>query len=119
MASRDHISNNYKESGLLKADTPCLLCNSCFHPTYRCSLTKSIKNKEIQVPLEFCQIHCGRLSESCKNGDCSTFKTKKGKSIDLTCQHKDIHFLLCDKYPCHKISDKYYKINNMKKKTET
>ena len=119
MASRDHISNNYKKSGLLKADTLCLLCNSCFHPTYRCSLTKSIKNKEIQVPLNFCQIHCGRLSELCKNVNFSIFKTKKGKSIDLTCQHKDIHFLLCDKYPCHRISDKYYEIHNMKKKTET
>ena len=53
MASRDQISNKDKESGLLKADTPCLLCNSHFHPTYRCSLTKLIRNKEIQVPLEF------------------------------------------------------------------
>ena len=76
MASGNQISNNYKKSGLLKADTPCLLCNSRFHPTYRCSLTKLIRNKEIQVPLEFCPIHCGRVSESCKNGDCSIFKTK-------------------------------------------
>ena len=119
MGSRNQISNNDKQSDLLRADTICLLCSSRFHPTHRCYLTKLIRDKEIQMPLEFCPIHCGRVSESCKNGDCSTFKTKKGKSIKLTCQHKDIHFLLCDKYPCHKISDKYYKIKNVKKKTET
>ena len=119
MASGNQISNNYKKSGLLKADTLCLLCNSCFHPTYRCSLTKLIRNKEIQVPLEFCPIHCGRVSEPCKNGGCGIFKTKQGKFIDLRCQHKNVHFLLCDKHPCHKISDKYYKINTMKQKTET
>ena len=76
MGSRNQISNNDKESDLLKADTICLLCNSRFHPTYRCSLTKLIRNKEIQVPLEFCPIHCGRVSESCKNGYCSTRRFK-------------------------------------------
>ena len=119
MASGNQISNNYKKSGLLKANIPCLLCNSCSHPTHRCSLTKSIKNKEIQVPLNFCQIHCGRLSELCKNGNCGLSKIKRGKSIDLTCKHKNIHFLLCDKLPCHTISEKYWKIHDIKKKTET
>ena len=119
MASGNQISNNYQKSDLPKADIPCLLCKSCSHSTHQCSLTKSIKDKKIQVPLNLCQIHCGRLSELCKNGNCSIFKTKRGKSIDLTCKHKNIHFLLCDKHPCHKISEKYYKIHDIKKKTET
>ena len=119
MASGNQVSNDYQKSGLPKADIPCLLCNSCSHPTHRCSLTKSMKDKKIHVPLNHCQIHCGRLSELCKNGNCGLFKTKRGKSIDLTCKHKNIHFLLCDKQPCHTISEKYYKIHDIKKKTET
>ena len=119
MGSRNQISNNDKESDLLKADTICLLSSSHFHPTHRCYLTKLIRDKEIQMPLEFCPIHCGRVSEPCKNGGCGIFKTKQGKFIDLRCQHKDVHFLLCDKNPCHKISDKYYKNKYHKTKTET
>ena len=119
MGSKTQISNNDKELSLLKADAMCLLCSSRFDSTHRCYLTKLIRDKEIPMPLKFCPIHCGRASEPCKNGGCGIFKTQQGKLIDLRCQHKDVHFLLCDKNPCYKISDKYYKNKYYKTKTET
>ena len=119
MASENQVLNEYQNPDLPKGDIPCLLCESCSHSTHRCYLTKSIRDRKIQVPLNLCQIHCGRLYALCKNGDCGLIKTKKGQSIDLTCKHKTTHFLLCDKQPCHTISEKYWKIHDIKKKTET
>ena len=115
MASENQVSNEFQKSGLPKADILCLLCESCSHSTHRCYLTKSIRDGKIQVPLNLCQIHCGRLYALCKNGNCGLIKTKRGQSIDITCKHKTTHFLLCDKQPCHTISEKYWKILDTKK----
>ena len=106
-------SNNEKDSAvkaksLFKANPTCFLCNSRLHLAYRCPMTKLIRDKEIQIPLEFCIVHCEKVSEKCRDKLCGLFKTPKGKVIDLTCKHKDRHFLLCNKMPCYSISEKYY-----------
>ena len=114
MNSSSQIPNNEKASSLVKAKSlfkanlTCFLCNSRLHPAYRCPITRLIRDKNIQIPLEFCPIHCDKISETCRDKSCGLFKTPKGKVIDLRCQHKDRHFLLCNKMPCYSISEKYY-----------
>ena len=115
MSSSSQISNNDKASGLLKAkgllkaNTTCFLCSSRLHPTYRCSITRLIRDKNIQIPLGFCPIHCDKISETCRDRSCGLFKTPQGKLIDLRCHHQDMHFLLCNKIPCYTISENYHK----------
>ena len=114
MNSSSQIPNNEKASSLVKAKSlfkanpTCFLCNSRLHPAYRCPITRLIRDNNIQIPLEFCPIHCDKISEKCRDKSCGLFKTPKGKVIDLRCQHKDRHFLLCNKMPCYSISEKYY-----------
>ena len=119
MGSRNQTSNNDKASDLLKANTACFLCSSHLHLTHRCSMTRLIRDKKIQMPLGFCPIHCDKVSEPCKDGSCGLFKTQQGKLIDLRCHHQDVHFLLCNKNPCYTISDKYHKKKYHKTKTES
>ena len=125
MSSSSQIPNNEKASSLLKAksllkaNTTCFLCSSRLHPTYRCSITRLIRDKNMQIPLEFCPIHCDKISETCRDGSCGLFKTPKGKVIDLRCHHKDMHFLLCNKMPCYTISENYHKRKIIKSKTES
>ena len=114
MNSSSQIPNNEKASSLVKAKSlfkanpTCFLCDSHLHPAYRCLITRLIRDKSIQIPLELCPIHCDKISEKCRDKSCGLFKTPKGKVIDLRCQHKDRHFLLCNKMPCYSISEKYY-----------
>ena len=114
MNSSSQIPNNEKASSLVKVKSlfkenlTCFLCNSRLHLAYRCPMTRLIRDKNIEVPLEFCIIHCDKISEKCRDKNCGLFKTPKGKVIDLRCQHKDRHFLVCNKMPCYSISEKYY-----------
>ena len=114
MNPSSQIPNNEKDlsvvkaKSLFKANPTCFLCNSRLHLAYRCPMTKLIRDKEIQIPLEFCIVHCEKISEKCRDKRCGLFKTPKGKMIDLMCKHKDRHFLLCNKMPCYSISEKYY-----------
>ena len=109
MSTSSQIPNNDKAKGLLKANTTCFLCSSRLHPTYRCSITRLIRDKNIQIPLGFCPIHCDKISETCRDRSCGLFKTPQGKLIDLRCHHQDMHFLLCNKMPCYTISENYHK----------
>ena len=104
-------SNNekaVKAESLFKDKPICFLCKSHLHLAYRCPMTKLIRDKEIPIPSGFCMIHCERFSEKCKDNLCGLFETPKGKMIVLTCRHNDRHFLLCNRMPCHSISEKYY-----------
>ena len=63
-------SNNEKDSAvkaksLFKANPTCFLCNSRLHLAYRCPMTRLIRDKNIQIPLEFCIVHCEKISEKC------------------------------------------------------
>ena len=115
MSPSSQIPNNEKASGLLKAEglpkanTICFLCSSRLHPTNRCSITRLIRDKNIQIPLNFCTIHCDKISETCRDKSCGLFKKPQGKLIDLRCHHQDMHFLLCNKIPCYTISENYHK----------
>ena len=106
-------SNNEKDSAvkaesLFKDKPTCFLCNSRLHLAYRCPMTKLIRDKEVPIPSGFCMVHCEEFSERCKDNLCGLVKTPKGKVIVLTCRHNDRHFLLCNRMPCHSISEKYY-----------
>ena len=62
MNSSSQIPNNEKASSLVKAKSlfkanpTCFLCDSHLHPAYRCPITRLIRDKSIQIPLEFCLI---------------------------------------------------------------
>ena len=87
---------------------PCLLCKSPTHPADRCLQTRQLRDRERPVPLNFCEIHCGKIYALCKDKTCALITTRKQKSLDLTCQkHKTKHFLLCNKQPCHTVLEKY------------
>ena len=93
---------------LYKNKPTCFLCKSKLHLAYRCSMAKLIRDEQMPIPLNFCIIHCERFTESCKNNLCGIHETSKGKLISLTCKHKNKHFLLCRKLPCHLISERYF-----------
>ena len=106
-------SNNEKDSAvkaesLFKDKPTCFLCNSRLHLAYRCPMTKLIRDNKIPIPLGFCIVHCEKISDKCRDKLCGMFTTPKKKVIDLTCRHKDRHFMLCNRMPCHSISEKYY-----------
>ena len=97
-----------KAEGLFKDKPTCFLCKSNLHFAYRCSMAKLIRDEKMPIPSEFCMIHCEKFSEKCKNNLCGLYETPKGKLIFLTCKHKNRHFLLCNRMPCHLISERYF-----------
>ena len=99
---------------------PCLLCNSLSHPTNLCSLIRQLRDGVRPVPLNFCEVHCGKIYALCKEEACALITTRQGKSIDLTCkEHKTKHFILCNKQPCHTVSEKYWKLFENRKQVVT
>ena len=101
-------------------DIPCLLCNSLSHPTNRCPQTRQLRDGVRPVPLNFCEVHCRKIYALCKEKTCALITTRKGKSLDLTCQeHKTKHILLCNKRRCHTVSKKYWKLFENRKQVVT
>ena len=97
-----------KAEGLFKNKPTCFLCKSNLHFAYRCSMAKLIRDEKMPIPSKFCMVHCERFSEKCKDNLCGLYETPKGKLISLTCKHKNRHFLLCSRMPCHLISERYF-----------